>query len=90
MGSGFATAAADMDALHERIADATAQITNFEFPGTGMAGGAADRFNAAQSTITAAAESAGQYATDAATALGLTEDQYISAVARGIVESLPR
>lgn len=66
MGSGFATAAADMDALHERIADATAQITNFEFPGTGMAGGAADRFNAAQSTITAAAESAGQYATDAA------------------------
>lgn len=28
--------------------------------------------------------------TDAATALGLTEDQYIDAVARGMVESLPR
>lgn len=66
-GSGFATAADDLGALHERIADATAQITNFDFPGEGKVERA---FNSVQASLTADATAAGQYAEDAATACG--------------------
>ncbi|WP_418023292.1 hypothetical protein [Mycobacteroides abscessus] len=64
-GSGFATAAADMGALHERISAATAVLTNFEFPGEGKVERA---FGSVQASLTADAEAAGQYANDAALA----------------------
>lgn len=67
-GSGFATAATDLGALHERISAASATLGNFEFPGTGLENGVAEAFAAVKASITADAESAGQYATDAAKA----------------------
>lgn len=66
-GSGFATAAADMGALHERISAAHAVLTNFEFPGQGEA---ARAFGSVQASLAADAEAAGQYAKDAAKVCG--------------------
>lgn len=64
-GSGFATAATDMGALHERISAASATLSSFEFPGEGQVERA---FDSVKASLTADAEATGQYAKDAATA----------------------
>lgn len=63
MSSGFATAADGMTSLAERIADAKAQLGNFEFPGQGKA---ARAFGATQDRLTFTAEGMGTWATAAA------------------------
>lgn len=63
-GSGFGTAASDLDALNERINDARAQLGNMEFPGQGTW---ERRFAAACDGLMAKAEGMGDWATDAAT-----------------------
>lgn len=65
MGSGFATAATDMGALHERISAASATLSSFEFPGEGQVERA---FAAVQASLTADAEAVEKYTSDAATA----------------------
>lgn len=62
-GSGFGTAADGMTSLAERIADANAQLGNFEFPGQGKA---ARAFGATQDRLASTAEGMGTWATAAA------------------------